>query len=112
MKQEINSYADAVARLDGRDSVKLKGNTSLVRLDADTVAVRFHETFIVKYDSKGFELNTGGWKTPTTKARMNEFGPVSVRSVKGVWHADGVEFFDGMRFKVEGDAIRPPAVRV
>ncbi len=48
-----------------------KGNTS-VRGDGRTMTVRFHNTDVVKFTPKTITLNTGGWKTATTKTRMNQ----------------------------------------
>lgn len=41
-----------------------------------TVAVRYHATNVVVYHANGsITLNTGGYYTPTTAARMNEYLP-------------------------------------
>ena len=34
--------------------------------------VRYHNTDVVQFDSLYITLNTGGWKTATTKLRMNQ----------------------------------------
>lgn len=39
-------------------------------------AVRFHSTDVIYYDGQGnLVVRTGGWKTPTTKERINTFLP-------------------------------------
>ena len=45
-----------------------------VRRDPDgTLRVRYHATEVVRVDPDGtIHLDTGGWKTVTTKARMNQ----------------------------------------
>ena len=40
--------------------------------DGDRVRVRLHQTVIFDYDGHALVLDTGGWKTPTTKKRINE----------------------------------------
>lgn len=67
------------------------------------VAVRLHQTDVVTFTGDGhLILNTGGWKTVTTKARINDYTPydVNVWSVKGEWrlHYSGgsVPFTDGI----------------
>lgn len=52
-------------------------NTRLTRIyGRDEVAVRFHQTNIVTFYPNGdIVLVNGGWYTPTTSARMNEYLP-------------------------------------
>lgn len=37
-----------------------------------STCVKYHNTVVVKFTSKTIILNTGGWKTATTKTRMNQ----------------------------------------
>lgn len=98
------SFGEAVAFLDGRDDVAIMGNTRLIRLDEHTVAVRFHNTYIVTFHRDGsIDLNSGGWQTVTTKARINSFLPpgIGVFQKAYVWYVsrvddEPVEFDDGM----------------
>lgn len=60
--------------------------------DATTLRVQYHRTVVVEVDKIAgvCTLNTGGWESYTTKARMNqaacEFGlGFSVAQVKGAW---------------------------
>ncbi len=62
------------------------GNGSLEEPDA--VGIRLHNTVVVKYTKTGeLVLDTGGWKTVTTKDRINSYTPnwVRVFSEKGEW---------------------------
>lgn len=34
--------------------------------------VKYHDTVVVRFDKDHIELNTGGWKSKTTKLRMNQ----------------------------------------
>ncbi len=34
--------------------------------------VRYHDTVVVSFNDKQITLNSGGWKTRTTKLRMNQ----------------------------------------
>jgi len=55
----------------------------------ETIAIRYHETDVVTYDSVGcIALNTGGWLTLSTKERINRFTPrcVQVHSQSGRWY--------------------------
>lgn len=83
---------------------KLKGNTWLVRWDEDRIDVVFHGTAIIKAFSDGsFILDSGGWRTITTKERINAYAPVYIYQKKYVWylshqHKD-IEFVDGMKLQ-------------
>lgn len=80
-----------------------KTATSIERKQGGLVSVRYHSTEVVRVAADGtVTLNTGGWRTATTKARMNqaanEFGLgymvyqekgdwfVSLRQSDGSWH--------------------------
>ena len=45
--------------------------TSIYESNGFTV-VRYHQTPVVRFNSMKVELNSGGWKTSTTKTRMNQ----------------------------------------
>lgn len=70
---------------------KLSNNTYLVRESEDTIHVLLHQTYIVTYRPDSTEINTGGWLTVTTKARINDHipSPWRVWSTKGVWMLHG-----------------------
>ena len=83
-------------------------NTRLM-MRGTSVAVRLHETDIVTYAEDGsVTLNTGGWKTVTTKDRINNFSPFAVWSRRGTWFVHGigsepVPFADGMTITAAGE---------
>ena len=61
------------------DGLKIANNTWLVRYDSDTIAVRFHDTNIVIFQRDGrATYRTGGWKTTTTRERLNRYAPPGV----------------------------------
>ena|ERR1035438_7723526 len=101
MKHTPKTYAQAVEALNGRDSVKLGNNTWLIDCD-DYIAVRLHNTHIVKFYSGGLvTLHTGGFYSVTTKSRMNQFIRANVYQRAHQWYvclADGVEviFSEGL----------------
>lgn len=97
----VNSYAEAHALFEERnakrrvDSIKFANNTYLIRGPSKTdmervlppgthddaplyYSVRLHETDIVRFHANGdVTLNTGGWRTRTTRDRMRAFFPRS-----------------------------------
>lgn len=113
---------------------KLENNTYLLRYAPADVpgqwenaaahyAVRLHHTDVVILHPDGsYTLNSGGWRTVTTKDRIR-YAPGSVSSDRGAWYyypKPGnwdlrYPFADGMRVrhdgKVEGAGIDETAVR-
>lgn len=86
--QSFSNYADAAEHLGTREQRTLRGvATYLHRVDAATVAVRYHATDVVTYHADGsITLRSGGWNTATTKARLDEYSRFSVGSVDGTWY--------------------------
>ena len=72
--------------------------------DGKTFGIRYHGTYFVLINDNGtFTLNSGGWRTMTTKARINEYSPVYIFQRKGDWFIEeGVHFFDGVKVNAGG----------
>ena len=84
----FRTFKDAAAHLGKRDRRKLANNTYLIRRD-DRIAVRLYETDIIAFFERGgsMYLHSGGFRTVTTKDRMNRFqGRVRVFTERGVWY--------------------------
>ena len=51
----------------------INGYKTRVLTDKDNITrVFFHDTPVVAFDDKSITLNTGGWRTRSTKVRMNQ----------------------------------------
>lgn len=104
------NYAQAVERLGTRDSRKIGNNTYLRKREGGSIAIRLHATDILVFMPDGsVKYDSGGWKTPVTKDRMNEWGPLRISQANGVWAAwDGTRdgesyvYADGMIVKADG----------
>lgn len=101
------NYAQAEAlfsRARNKDAGKKIANNTYLQKRGEDYAVRLHSTDVVLIRKDGsYKLSTGGWKTMTTKARMNEFAPVSIWSKRGVWMLKGDYIFaDGCVVKPDG----------
>lgn len=74
-------------------------STVLQRLPGGGIAVKYHGTaVVVMYKTGGYLLNSGGYRTSTTKRRINTFSPARVYQRKRVWYLDSGEIFvDGVR---------------
>lgn len=40
--------------------------------EADMIHIRYHDTVVVQFNMNHIFLDSGGWKTTTTKTRMNQ----------------------------------------
>ena len=83
-------YEKLDAQLTGRcaNSRKVANNTYLVRRGED-IAVMLHATDVFTIRREGqITLNSGGWKTPTTKDRINNYlpGNMNIYQEKGQWY--------------------------
>ncbi len=120
-----NSYQVVADTLGSRKSRKVANNSYLCMTEGErdreghpgqrgTIAYKLHETYVVLYHHNGsVELNSGGWRTVTTKDRINrclrDYGPREYRvcSDRGVWYLyrDGIAvagFADGMVIHPDG----------
>jgi len=81
----MRTFTEASNRLGSRESRKLENNTYLQRR-GEAIAVKLHSTDVVTFQPDGrVVLTSGGWRTPTTKDRLNKYSPVNIWSQKGQW---------------------------
>ena len=93
-------YTELDSKLQGRNkqSRKIGNNTYLIRR-GENIAIRLHNTDIVIYYPNGkIVLNSGGWRTPTTKDRINSAlrHEYRISQDKGIWYIQGKIFQDGL----------------
>lgn len=104
--------------LSKRDQKRIGCNTTVRRIDNNTIAMKYHATDILVWKRDGtIVIDTNGWHTITTATRINEYGPFRVYSVKGEWrtrlmkgYADSVpelEFIDGSIFDPVTGTVSP-----
>lgn len=89
-----------------------RGTATKVTRDASGISVKYHNTVVASKTVGGtVTLNSGGWRTATTKTRINQFanefcgGRFGVYQNKGDWFVrlpDGkeCEFYDGIAFDI------------
>jgi len=51
---------------------RVQGTATSVSESPDVIRVTYHDTVVVEITHNRIVLNTGGWKTVTTKRRMNQ----------------------------------------
>ena len=74
-------------------SKKVQGVATSIREENGYTVVRYHKTDVVRFNSHTVELNTGGWRTPTTKLRMNQAAMQFGLGYK-VWQSRGSWFVE------------------
>lgn len=89
---------------------QVRGVATNIRTENGYTIVRYHNTDVVKFNDKEIILNSGGWRTNTTKTRMdqtrNQFNlPFAVFQKNYEWYVHTkngiVDYFDGMIIKNE-----------
>lgn len=100
------NYVEADLQLQGRNylSRKYANNTYLQRRGAD-IALLLHATDIVTWKPNGDTvLDSGGWRTVTTKERMNRVIDLIITQKQGRWFMlnGNVLYQDGMILKADG----------
>jgi hypothetical protein len=93
--------------LSKRESKKLANNTYLSK-DGDDFVVTLHSTKIIRISPENeIVLNSGGYRTKTTKQRLNEFSKASVNQKSGIWYINDIAFYDGVKIDANGSLINP-----
>lgn len=107
---ELNNYKEAREYLDQGVRKKntmdrpIANNTRVTQLGEGTIGIKLHNTYIIKYHENPhldcidygdlIELDTGGWKTVTTRDRMNRFCPLHVWTDRGVMYVSASNWYE------------------
>jgi hypothetical protein len=99
------NYIDAVKMVKGKSSAGRRkiGNNTYATIQPDgSVTIRLHSTDVVTiYPDDAVKVNSGGWRTSTTKDRINKYSPVGVYQRNHQWYFDdGTRFEDNTIFKM------------
>lgn len=88
MKYTYNELSDFIAHGRSKIDRKIENNT-MARLGEDRIVIRFHSTDIAQIlQDNTIILNSGGYKTFTTKDRMNKIlpNPFRIYQNAGIWY--------------------------
>ena len=98
MRQSKREILQGVA---GITKSKIVGNNTIEYFIGDTKYIRLHNTDILTFKNGSVVLNTGGWKTLTTKDRFNSFLPDGFRvsQSKSIWYLNDSIYYDGITIK-------------
>ena len=117
-KATINSLHSAIEFLGGKAHRKLANNTYVVAVaekfgDKMLCAVRLHQTDVVTFGPDRVTVYTGGWRTVTTKDRINSSLPdgFGIRQEGGVWKwcrdwSQEADFSEGDYIDLRDDSVR------
>jgi len=95
----MNTYAQLDAFLGTRAQRTVPGIRSTVVVRRGTsIAVCYHNTDVVTHHvDSSFNVNSGGFRTATTKSRINAFSTARVYQKNFEWFvADGIPFVEGI----------------
>jgi len=102
----VTNYSKADEALGDRRTKTIGNNTKLVRKNRD-IGVELHGNEVVRFYGGGeVGLSSAGYRTSTTKDRLNRYTPRGVNVVQrdGVWYVkrngSKTEFRDGMTIRV------------
>jgi hypothetical protein len=108
------TYQDALHKLGNRVSRVIGNNTTLHKCSDGAIAVRLYQTDVVTFWPDGeIKLDSGGCRTVTTKARINEYAPASchITQRNGQWYLGNVgtnggpHFYDGLIYHPENNGF-------
>jgi len=89
-------------------SKKIGNNTYEVLLTNGDRIIRLHNTNVITYKPDNTViLDSGGWLTPTTKDRINQYSPYKISQRKNIWFitvADQEYIFED-RMQIKGDVV-------
>lgn len=110
------TYDAAIDLLGTKPTKKIDNNTT-IRKVGDSIAVRLHNTDVIVIRKDGnYVLNSGGWRTVTTKDRINNYSPAYVHQYKRKWYlydrSTGINnpFVDGMVIGANGSLVESERV--
>jgi hypothetical protein len=103
----INSYESAAKYLGAKADRPLENNTRLQRRNCNDIAVKYHDTDIVTFRSDGsIVVNSGGWRTSTTKERINRYAGLHISQYKSIWYVTAkLLFADNGRIEADGSLL-------
>jgi len=87
----LKNYAQALKALDAKsrnkDRVYLQYETFLIRKPDGVLAIELFGHEIIQYHPKGpIVLNSCGYRTVTTKDRINRYNPAYIIQARGIWY--------------------------
>lgn len=110
----IRNFDTATEYLGSKDDRPLPGRATRIQRRGDDIVIHYQATDVVTYKPDGTTiLDSGGWRTPTTKQRMNDYANAGIFQHKGIWFMGGwdtrIAFNEGAIVK-DGVLLNPPPI--
>jgi hypothetical protein len=86
--KELNEY---LMKGRNKNDRPVENNTRVVRINEKTIGIKLHDTFIVThYVNNHVKLNSNGWRTVTTRDRMNKYteSTINIYQSNFIWYVD------------------------
>ena len=87
-KQMLTAYNNGQSFKSSNTKVIVNGNSSCGTL----TQIYLFENLIAEDSDEGLKITNCGWKTDTTKERLNALPNVSIHQNKGKWYLNGNEW--------------------
>ena len=117
--KKLNEYLNQPYVKNKNNRPTEKRNTRIVRTSKHSIGIKFHKTIIIDYFDDGrIRLDTGGWKTCSTRERMsywqNEFSVYSMNHIMYLefrknryLFEDNMILFPSGRVELNGELVKP-----
>lgn len=89
-EQSVAAFLNAEKFSSGNTTVEVLPNVTILRLHGNAIAYRYNDP------EKTLSVTDAGWKTNTTKERLNGIPMVRVNKEKGTWYLNGKEWDGGL----------------
>jgi hypothetical protein len=93
-KQTVEAFNNAKPFKKSNMEVEVLPNVTVMKLHGNAIAYRYNDP------EKTLSIDACGWKTNTTKERLNGIEGVNIQQKKGVWYLNGNEW-DGKYIDVK-----------
>jgi hypothetical protein len=85
-EKAVEKFLNAETFNSGNTSVKVLPNVTVLVLFGNEIAYRYNDP------EKTLSITNCGWKTNTTKERLNALPNVKIQVKKGIWYLNGLEW--------------------
>jgi len=85
-EQAVNAFMNAQEFKSSNTRIEVLTNVTIMYLHENAIAYRYNDP------EKTISITNAGWKTNTTKERLNDIPNVNIYQKKGVWYLNEKEW--------------------
>ena len=85
-EKAIEKFLNAETFKSGNTAVEVLPNVTILKLFGNAIAYQYNDP------ERTLSITNCGYKTATTKERLNAIPKVSIQQTKGVWYLNGAEW--------------------